>query len=165
MAAEHCLLLRRDLSTPLPPAHWPTTLSLSPYQPAFAASVHHLLQQADTDGDLPDLDTWRLRFITDAEYDPALCFVAHDADGVAAVVQCWTSAYIKDLVVHPRARRHGIGRALLLHTFEVFQQRREGFVDLKVREDNLAARQLYESAGMTLVRREPLPKPHNTTLM
>lgn len=164
MAAEHCLLLRRDLSTPLPPAHWPGTLSLNPYHPALAASVHHLLHQADSGGDLPDLDTWRLRFATDAEYDPTLCFVAQDADGVVAVGQCWTSAYIKDLVVHPRARRQGIGRALLLHAFGVFQQRREGFVDLKVREDNLAARQLYESAGMILVHREPLPKPQNAAL-
>jgi ribosomal protein S18 acetylase RimI-like enzyme len=39
----------------------------------------------------------------------------------------------------------------------VFEQRREGFVDLKVREDNLRARRLYESVGMYAVRREPVP--------
>jgi hypothetical protein len=47
--------------------------------------------------------------------------------------------------------------ALLLHVFKVFQQRREGFVDLKVLEDNLRAQRLYESVGMFVVRREPVP--------
>jgi ribosomal protein S18 acetylase RimI-like enzyme len=46
---------------------------------------------------------------------------------------------------------------LLLNAFKAFQQRREGFVDLKVLEDNLRARRLYESAGMRVVRREPVP--------
>jgi len=44
-----------------------------------------------------------------------------------------------------------------LQAFKVFQQRREGFVDLKVREDNLQARRLYESIGMRAIRREPVP--------
>jgi ribosomal protein S18 acetylase RimI-like enzyme len=39
----------------------------------------------------------------------------------------------------------------------VFQLRREGFVDLKVLEDNLRARRLYENVGMYVVRREPVP--------
>jgi ribosomal protein S18 acetylase RimI-like enzyme len=63
----------------------------------------------------------------------------------SAYAQCWTSAYIKNLVVHPRAQRLGLGRALLLNAFKVFQQRREGFVDLKVLEDNLRAQRLYEN--------------------
>jgi len=158
LAAEHCLLLRRDLGTPLPAASWPASVSFSPYQAHLAAKVHQLMQQGYADGgDLPDLDTWCRQFETDAEYDPTLCFIAHDTEGLVGVAQCWTSAYIKDLVVHPRARGQGIGRALLLHAFEVFRQRREGFVDLKVREDNRPARELYASVGMTLVRREPLP--------
>jgi len=73
------------------------------------------------------------------------------------VAQCWTSAYIKNLVVHPRAQGRGLGRALLLHAFNVFQQRREGFVDLKVLEDNVRAQHLYESVGMHVVRRELVP--------
>ncbi|MCX7079022.1 MAG: GNAT family N-acetyltransferase, partial [Pseudomonas sp.] len=103
------------------------------------------------------LDIWRECFETDAEYDPALCFIASDNQGIIGVAQCWTSAYIKDLVVHPRAQGQGLGRALLLHAFKVFQQHREGFVDLKVLEDNQRARRLYENAGMRVVRREPVP--------
>ena len=73
------------------------------------------------------------------------------------MAQCWTSAYIKNLVVHPRMQGRGLGRALLLNAFKVFQQRREGFVDLKVLEDNRRAQRLYESAGMYVVRRELVP--------
>jgi hypothetical protein len=73
---------------------------------------------------------------------------------VVGVCQCWTSAYIKNLVVHPgSAARFGPRRCCSTHS-KVFQQRREGFVDLKVLEDNLRARRLYESAGMYEVRRE-----------
>ncbi len=108
-------------------------------------------------GRVPALDEWQQRFETDPEYDPALCFIALDAQGIAGVCQCWTSAYIKNLVVHPRAQGRGLGRALLLNAFKVFQRRREGYVDLKVLEDNLRAQRLYERAGMHVVRREPVP--------
>jgi len=50
-----------------------------------------------------------------------------------------------------------LGRALLLNAFNVFQLRREGYVDLKVLEGNLRAQRLYESAGMYVVRREAVP--------
>jgi len=46
---------------------------------------------------------------------------------------------------------------LLLQTFQVFKQRGEPYVDLKVRESNLRARQLYESAGMVFVLRDLVP--------
>lgn len=95
-------MLRRDLGTPLPAASWPATIHLGPYQASLAAGVYQLMQEGYADGgDLPELDTWRRHFETDAEYDPALCFIAHDAEGLVGVAQCWTSAYIKDLVVHP----------------------------------------------------------------
>jgi ribosomal protein S18 acetylase RimI-like enzyme len=103
---------------------------------------------------LANVQVWRERFDSDPEYDPALCFIAQDEQGIVGVAQCWTSAYIKNLVVHPRVQGQGLGRALLLHAFKVFQLRREGFVDLKVLEDNPRARRLYESAGMRVVRRE-----------
>jgi ribosomal protein S18 acetylase RimI-like enzyme len=58
------------------------------------------------------------------------------------------------LVVHPRYRRRGIGRALLLHIFSVFQRRGFPAVDLKVLINNRSgAVQLYESLGMFLIAR------------
>ena len=151
--------MRRDLRQDVPPIHWPDDIELSTYRPELAAAVHQLMQLGYREGGgrVPALEEWQLRFESDAEYDPELCFIARDNEGVIGVAQCWTSSYIKNLVVHPRAQGRGLGRALLLNAFEVFQQRREGFVDLKVLEDNLRAQRLYESAGMIVVRRELVP--------
>lgn len=151
--------MRRNLAEAVPAIPWPGDLQLTRYRPELADTVHQLmtLGYREGGGGVPALECWQRQFETDPEYDPDLCLIALDAEGVVAVCQCWTSAYIKDLVVHPRAQRRGLGRALLLHVFKVFQQRREGFVDLKVLEDNLRAQRLYESVGMFVVRREPVP--------
>ena len=84
--------------------------------------------------------------------------MASNASGILGVSQCWTSAYIKNLAIHPCAQGMGLGRALLLHTFQVFKQRGEAFVDLKVLESNLRARRLYERAGMVFVLRDLVPE-------
>ncbi|WP_415771276.1 GNAT family N-acetyltransferase [Pseudomonas sp. LB3P38] len=151
--------MRRNLAEVVPAITWPQGIVLSEYRPELAEAVHRLMELGYQQGGgrVPALDVWQQRFETDPEYDPSLCFIALDAEGIVGVCQCWTSAYIKNLVVHPRAQRQGLGRALLLHAFNIFQQRREGFVDLKVLEDNLRAQRLYESAGMRVVRREPVP--------
>ena len=159
LAETFCFLMRRNLAEALPAITWPEGVVLHDYRPELAEAVHGLMERGHREGGghVPALDVWQQRFETDPEYDPSLCFIARDADGIVGVCQCWTSAYIKNLVVHPRAQGRGLGRALLLHAFNVFQQRREGFVDLKVLEDNLRAQRLYESAGMYVVRREPVP--------
>ncbi len=159
MSETFCFLMRRDLSQDVPAIDWPNGIELTTYSVEQAAAVHELMQTGYREGGgrVPALDVWQQQYETDAEYDPALCFIASDADGVIGVAQCWTSSYIKNLVVHPRAQGRGLGRALLLHAFKIFQDRREGFVDLKVLEDNLRARQLYEKSGMYVVRRELVP--------
>ena len=159
MAENFCFLMRRNLAEDVPTFTWPNGIELTQYRPELAEAVHHLMKLGYLEGSgrVPALEVWQRRFETDPEYDPSLCFIAFDAEGIVGVAQCWTSAYIKSLVVHPRAQGRGLGRALLLNAFNVFQQRREGFVDLKVLEDNLRAQRLYESAGMYVVRREPVP--------
>jgi ribosomal protein S18 acetylase RimI-like enzyme len=159
LAEDYCWLMRRDLTEVVPAIDWPIGIQLIEYRPELAEAVHRLMELGYRDGGgrVPALELWQQKFETDPEYDPALCFIALDAEGVVAVCQCWTSAYIKNLVVHPRAQRQGLGRALLLHAFAVLRKRREGFVDLKVLEDNLRARRLYENVGMYQVSREPVP--------
>jgi ribosomal protein S18 acetylase RimI-like enzyme len=152
--------MRRDLNKDVPLAPLPQGIELSVYRAELAPAVHRLMQIGFREGGgrVPALEDWQQRFENDPEYDPTLCFIACDAEGVVGVAQCWTSSYIKNLVVHPRAQDMGLGRALLLNAFKVFKQRREGFVDLKVLEDNRRAQRLYESAGMYVVRRELVPE-------
>ena len=149
-------LLRRDLTKSLPAPQWPADTRLDHYRDELAPAIHAVLRmtQAQGGGHVPNLKTWQQQFITDAEFDPTLCLVASNADGILGVAQCWTSAFIKHLCIHPCAQGQGLGRALLLHSFQVFKQRGEPYVDLKVLESNRRARQLYESAGMVFVLRD-----------
>ncbi|WP_034102265.1 GNAT family N-acetyltransferase [Pseudomonas lurida] len=158
--AEYFQLLRRDLTTALPAPQWPAGTQLDHYRADLAPAIHAVLRltQDQGGGRVPNLETWQHQFTTDAEFDPTLCLVASNDEGILAVAQCWTSAFIKNLSVHPCAQGQGLGRALLLHSFQTFKQRGEPYVDLKVRENNLRARQLYESAGMRFVLRDAVPE-------
>nr|WP_218169892.1 GNAT family N-acetyltransferase [Pseudomonas costantinii] len=149
-------MLRRDLTGSLPAPQWPAGTRLDHYRDELAPAVHAVLRmtQEQGGGRVANLDEWRRQFVTDAEFDPTLCLVASNADGILGVAQCWTSAFIKNLSVHPCAQGQGLGRALLRHTFQVFKQRGEPYVDLKVLESNRRARHLYESAGMLFVLRD-----------
>ena len=154
--ADYFQLLRRDLTGSLPAPQWPADTRLDHYRDELAPAIHAVLRMTQDQGGgrVASLDDWRRQFVSDAECDPTLCLVASNADGILAVAQCWTSAFIKNLAVHPCAQGQGLGRALLLHSFQVFKQRGEPYVDLKVLESNLRARKLYASAEMRLVLRD-----------
>ena len=158
--AEYFQLLRRDLTGSVPAPQWPMDTRLDHYREELAPAIHAVLRMTQDQGGgrVAGLAQWQHQFVTDAEFDPTLCLVASNGDGILGVAQCWTSAFIKNLSVHPCAQGQGLGRALLLHSFTVFKQRGEPYVDLKVRESNLRARQLYESAGMVFVLRDVVPE-------
>lgn len=154
----HYWLMRRDLSPPHRSVDWPASLSLAALTNENARDAHQLLALGTElgGGRVPDFETWLSGFDNDPECDRRLCLLVGDAMGLVAVAHCWTSAFIRNLVVHPRAQGRGIGLALLGRIFEAFAERREGHVDLKVRESNLTARRLYERAGMHYVQRYAL---------
>jgi ribosomal protein S18 acetylase RimI-like enzyme len=146
--------MRRALYEPLAAPIWPDSVHLKSFMPGLAGDAHALLQLAYADGGgfVPAFEDWWIRLSDDSAYDPSLCFLACDADGnLAGFAQCWVTGFVKDFVVHPRHRRRGIGRALLLHVFRVFQARGVPAVDLKVHTGNVAGIRLYESLGMSIV--------------
>ncbi|MCF7531231.1 GNAT family N-acetyltransferase [Pseudomonas petrae] len=150
--------MRRDLGPDLDDPGWPAAVRPVEFTAQNASAVHQLLMLGREygGGRVADYATWLEAFETDPEFDQALCFVLEDAQGVVAVAQCWTSAFIRNLVVHPRAHRQGLGLALLSQAFAAFRQRSEGHIDLKVMESNLRARRLYERAGMQYIQRHEL---------
>jgi ribosomal protein S18 acetylase RimI-like enzyme len=157
-SARHYWLMRRELRLAPVPDEWPSPLRVAAFTADNARQTHQLLMlgRQHGGGRVADFNTWLNAFDTDPECDPRLIFVAEDANGVVGVAQCWTSAFIRNLAVHPGAQGQGIGRRLLEHAFSAFYQRREHHVDLKVMENNLTARRLYERAGMQYVRRVEL---------
>jgi ribosomal protein S18 acetylase RimI-like enzyme len=151
------LRMQRDLGEAIPAAAWPRGVSVKTIEKRDAKAAHAVLEAGywEGGGGAAKFGQWWSQLRKDPEFDPALCFLAIDIEGVAGLAQCWTSAFVKDLAVHPRARHHGIGRALMLTVFAAFKARGASHVDLKVREENLRAQKLYCELGMTIVGREP----------
>lgn len=153
------LLMRRELPVDperIPAPVWPEGVTQRTLREEDAREAHALLAAAywQGGGGVPDFRRWWSALRKDAEFDPALCFVAADAQGLVGVAQCWTSAFVKDLAVAERARRKGFGRALMLTAFRAFADRGAWAVSLKVREENAGAISLYKSLGMEAVERQ-----------
>ncbi|KKB10410.1 hypothetical protein VE26_09690 [Devosia chinhatensis] len=138
--------LRKSLDMPLSVPSWPDRVRPVRLDAADPRAVHAILSAAF---DVAPFDIWHESLVTDSEYDPALCIVVRAEDGViAGFVQCWTSAFIKDLVVAPPFRGQGLGLALMNEAFTIFARRGASHVDLKVARDNHVARSLYARLGM-----------------
>ena len=144
--------MRRDLADAIAEPVWPDGIGVRTFAPEDAPAVHRLMQlaYANGGGEVGAFEAWWPGVRDDSEFDADLCFLAVDDGGdIVGAAQCWTSAYVKDLVVHPGARRRGIAEALMLTAFREFQRRGATHVDLKVQTDNpTGAMRLYRRLGM-----------------
>jgi ribosomal protein S18 acetylase RimI-like enzyme len=143
--------LTRDLGMPIGEPRWPSGISLVPFSATLAPKAHALLMLAYRDGGglVPEaFDDWWAATRHDPEFDAALCLCAIDGTGeLVGVAMCWTTAFVKDVVVHPAHRNQGIGEALLRSALAALSRRGHGEVALKVQPDNMPARRLYARVG------------------
>jgi ribosomal protein S18 acetylase RimI-like enzyme len=146
------LRFRRELFQVEPEPEWPRGAALAPLPTQDIAALHHLLVEGYRTGfgDVPaDAQRWWQGLQADAEFDPALVFVAVDTDSrPIGIAQCWTSGFVKDLAVAKDWRGRGVGEALLRAAFLAFSLRGAAAVELKVHSDNHAAIRLYRRVGM-----------------
>lgn len=145
--------LKLGLLEQLPVPVWPAGSRLEPFEAEkHSKSAHALLTEAYKNGGgrVGDFDRWWTALRDDPEYEPALFFLAADARGeIIGVAHCWTSSFLKDLVVG-EWRRRGLGRALFLHACNVFRDRGATKFALKVEDSNPSgAVQLYQRLGMS----------------
>ena len=145
--------MRKSLEDTFDSPSWPADVYLTKLTPENAKEVHDLLVLGyqNGGGSVSPFADWWSDLLSDSEFDASLCLLVGDKQGIVGLAQCWTSAYIKDLVVHPRRRNQGIGKSLLLYAFETFRRRGAGAVDLKVEESNASAIRLYLSSGMQII--------------
>ncbi len=147
--SESAFRLRRSLGDDIAPPRWPAGYASRTLLPTDALDVHGLLRAAYAQGaGVPDFAEWWPVLSGDPEFDPDLCFLVSGNGRVAGVALCWTSAFLKDLAVHPFAQGQGVGANLLLQVFQTFRRRGASHVDLKVEAGNSRAIRLYERAGM-----------------
>ncbi|WP_244629944.1 GNAT family N-acetyltransferase [Brucella intermedia] len=139
---------------------WPADVSIAAFSHEYARATHDLLVRAYANGggSVAGFDNWYNGLITDNEYDPELAVLVYQAHRSVAFVQCWNSAFIRDLVVDPGRRREGLGEALLVHVLRLFCHRGQTTVSLKVERDNPSgAEKLYRRLGFSEV---PAAKLH-----
>lgn len=146
------LLLQRDLTAPVPAPAWPRGVALAPLEATDAEAIHTLLQRAYANGFgsvLPDwLDWWEM-LLADSEFDRQLCFIAKADGEPVGFCACWSSSFVKDLVVDPSRHGLGIGAALLDTAMTALRDRGATELRLKVITANTGARRLYARAGFT----------------
>ena len=63
--------------------------------------------------------------------------------------------HVDELIVDPAARRQGIGKRLLTEVIAMAKQDTPSYVLINCDFTNVAARRLYESSGLNLVRQSP----------
>jgi ribosomal protein S18 acetylase RimI-like enzyme len=139
----------------LSPPRSPEGVTVRSFAPADAEAVHTLLVHGyrRRGGEVPRFDAWLPAMTEDSEYDARLWFLAEAEETLAGVALCWTSAFVKDLVVHESWQRRGLGEALLRHVFAAFAQRGARAVELKVDATNVPAIRLYERVGMRVIEK------------
>jgi len=125
--------------------------------------VWHLIQgaYAGIEGHLPQsLEGWRATAIDKPGWDPGLWLLLHDSKGIvgAALGERGDTGekrfgLVTALAVAHRARGQGHGRTLLLLLFDAFRRRRLRIAEAAVHGPTAAAARLFESVGMTAVRR------------
>jgi mycothiol synthase len=98
------------------------------------------------------LEEWRRYRYDDPEYDPTLWMIAWAGDEIAgySINRYRTGiGWIRTLGVRPQWRKHGLGEALLYHSFGEFYRRGMKTVGLGVNANNpTGATRLYQKVGM-----------------
>lgn len=165
---RHGFQMEINLDQPIPAPAWPAGIELRPFvEVEHLPAIYKAYDESFSDHyghvDRPfevGLKRFRHMLIEDEAHESALWFVAWDGDQVAGFSLCYkhSSEAVNmgwlGLLGVPRAwRKRGLGKALLLHTFEEFRKRGKQRVGLGVDASNLTgALRLYEGAGMHVAR-------------
>ncbi len=144
---------------------WPEGIELAPLDPGRNdRAAFDAFQETFRDawGFAPTpFEEWRHIRLAAYDFDPALHFLACDADEIAGLAFCVADSsrhpgygWIDTLGVRRPWRKRGLGEALLRHSFGELKRRGCHGAGLDVDADNLTgATRLYERVGMRVVSR------------
>lgn len=131
---------------------------------ADAPTVAHLLYDFNREYNEPTPEPDQLaRRLSELlrDGDTAIALAGDPACGVAVMrfrLSIWAprkECYLAELYVTPERRGQGIGRALLTFAMELARTEQADYMDLGTSEDDVAARQLYESLGFSYREGKP----------
>jgi len=135
---------------------WPEGVELRPFlAEEHARPLFEALDEAFRDhwGHVPmRYENWHSLTVEREDFDPSLWFVAWDGDQIAGMSLCRYRAgmgWVNMLGVRRPWRKHGLGLALLVHSFGEFFRRGEKTIGLTVDAHSpTGATRLYKRAGM-----------------
>jgi mycothiol synthase len=106
-----------------------------------------------------DVEGWKRRMIDGRPHDPALWIIAWAGEQIVGECLCNASqqdgprdGWVSTVGIHPRWRRRGLGRTILVRGFQVLRQRGFQTASLHVDADNAPAVSLYQGLGMEIAR-------------
>jgi mycothiol synthase len=148
--------MRIDLAGGYPAPSWPVGIVARAYRPGVdEAAAYIVLQEsfADHFRFAPEPQgEWVDRRVGYGNFDPALWLIAWDGEEPAGAILTYNFpdlGWVRELGVRRLWRGRGIGKALLLESFRLFDQRGQGRVCLGVDAANATgATKLYEQVGM-----------------
>jgi GNAT superfamily N-acetyltransferase len=152
-----------DLAMPTAEPKWPPGIAVRTFRDGDERTFYDVHQETFRDMWEPIEDTyeeWAHWFLEPPAFDRDLWFLAHEAGEPAGLAMCFphetrpACGWVRVLGVRRPWRKRGVGRALLLHAFEVF--RSHGFTEAGLgvdSESETGANRLYESVGMRVAGR------------
>jgi ribosomal protein S18 acetylase RimI-like enzyme len=152
---------RRLSATAEAPPDWPGGITARTFEPADAAAVHALLDEAYGGWDTTYVplahEDWVRSTTGDVEFDATTWWLAERGSVLAGCALWWSSGWLKDIVVRDSERGRGLGAALIRQGFVEFARRDVRRVGLKVDARNpTGAPRLYERLGFTTEGREQI---------
>ena len=140
---------------------WPDGVTVRTYEPEDATGVKQLLDEAYLAWDASYVpmapDDWTRWMTDDADFDPAVWWLAESDGRLVGCALHWRTGWLKDLAVSESQRGHGLGTALIRRGFREFGRRGVPRVGLKVDARNpTSAVRLYDRLGFLADRREEL---------
>jgi mycothiol synthase len=137
---------------------WPAGIELRPFvleQHNYAVFEAHEEAFGDHWGHTPGtFEQWQHHMTSREDLDPSLWFIAWDGDQIAGYSLCryrMGNGWVGTIGVRRPWRRHGLGEALLLHSFGEFYKRGTKTIGLGVDAQNpTGATRLYKKAGMSV---------------
>lgn len=163
LVVRHHWTMARDLDVPPPAPTLPKGITVRTMAPGEEAAVYRAIQEAFKDHwgfvEQPfeeGFARWQHRALGGPNHDPSLWFLAMEGDEIVGISICnhKTEEYpdmgwVDTLGVLRPWRRHGLGLALLYHSFGELYRRGRRRVGLGVDAGSLTgATRLYERAGM-----------------
>jgi mycothiol synthase len=161
---RHSFRMEADLATEPAAPDWPEGIVVREFVPGeddhrvYEVQEETFADQADSEP--MSYDEWR-HWSFREPFDPDLWFLAEDGGELAGILLARseragdeTLGWVSVLGVRRPWRRRGLGRALLLHSFHALRALGKPRAGLGVDGSNpTGAVQLYEAAGMRIVRR------------